>query len=231
MQIDTGKNVFIFLGEAGSGKSEIAINWALSLAYAGNAVRFFDMDQTKPMFRSRDTAPLLRAQGVTMSDCSQFLDAPVIPDAVFENLSNPEAIAILDIGGNATGARCIGQFAEAWGKTVEAYLVMNSYRPFSGNQLDLVRTADEILTVSRLERIRVISNPNLGEQTTLEDVVEGHTQLERLLAGTPLQIDFLVVDQRLEAKVRQSLPAVPIFAISRYIKAPWEAKKNFSRED
>jgi hypothetical protein len=222
MKLDT--NVFVFLGEAGSGKSEIAVNWALAMSLAGKAVRFFDMDQTKPMFRSRETFPMLRAKGISINDYSQFMDAPVIPAAVFDTLCHYEGISILDIGGNAAGARCIGQFSEAWGKSVAAYLVMNSYRPFSASQNDLVRTVDEILAVSHLKQIRVISNPNLGEQTTPEDVVAGHRQLEELLAGTPLDIEFLVADRRLMQEVCQSFPTVPVFGISRFLAGSWEIK-------
>ena len=53
--LQKGKKNFVFIGEAGSGKSEIAINFAVNLArIADRPVHFFDMDQTKPLFRSRD---------------------------------------------------------------------------------------------------------------------------------------------------------------------------------
>ena len=58
----TGKN-FVFLGEAGSGKSEIAINLAFDLARKCNRkIHFFDMDMTKPLFRSRDLSEELKEQ-------------------------------------------------------------------------------------------------------------------------------------------------------------------------
>ena len=51
---------FVFFGEAGCGKSEIAVNLALALAAKGDRpVRFFDLDMTKPLFRSRDVAETL----------------------------------------------------------------------------------------------------------------------------------------------------------------------------
>lgn len=52
--IGKAKNI-VFIGEAGSGKTETAVNLALRLAREdGRAVHFFDMDQTKPLFRARD---------------------------------------------------------------------------------------------------------------------------------------------------------------------------------
>ena len=54
----------VFLGEAGCGKSELAVHLALSLAGKGREVHFFDLDQTKPLMRSRDAAALLEAYGI-----------------------------------------------------------------------------------------------------------------------------------------------------------------------
>lgn len=51
----TSSSNVVFLGEAGSGKSEIALNFAQALAeLGGKPVHFFDLDMTKPLFRSRD---------------------------------------------------------------------------------------------------------------------------------------------------------------------------------
>ncbi|NLA87780.1 MAG: hypothetical protein GX847_10990, partial [Clostridiales bacterium] len=47
-----GKKTVIFLGESGSGKSEISINFAMRLrGETDRIIHFFDMDQTKPLFR------------------------------------------------------------------------------------------------------------------------------------------------------------------------------------
>ena len=49
------KKNFVFIGEAGSGKSEIILNVAAKLAReTGKKVDMFDLDQTKPLYRSRD---------------------------------------------------------------------------------------------------------------------------------------------------------------------------------
>ncbi|MEG1753002.1 MAG: hypothetical protein RR234_03735, partial [Christensenella sp.] len=54
-QITKGKKNFVFIGEAGSGKSEIAVNFAQALCQQRDReVHFFDLDMTKPLFRTRD---------------------------------------------------------------------------------------------------------------------------------------------------------------------------------
>ena len=62
------KKNFIFLGEAGSGKSEIAVNFAMEFARGGvKNIHFFDLDQTKPLFRSRDICGKLEDAGIPMA--------------------------------------------------------------------------------------------------------------------------------------------------------------------
>lgn len=229
--IGLGKRVFIFLGEAGSGKSEIAVNLALGLADIGKKVRFFDMDQTKPLFRSREAAALLRKNGVVIDDCSQILDAPIIPAGVFNKICEPDSFIILDVGGNATGARNLGQFAEAWNKKVAAYLVINVYRPFSSNPQDMLETIDSIVSAARLERAGVISNPNFGEETTTDDVLAGHKQLEATLRGTTYRVDFLAVPKRLKMETRKLLSGVSLIGIDRHIRACWEEVREGRKED
>lgn len=213
--------VLLLLGEAGAGKSEIAVNLALQLAATGQAVRFFDMDQTKPLFRSRTVAATLRQANVWVDEAEQFLDAPVIPAAVSERIHDSRFFTIIDIGGNATGARCIGQFAKAWPETVAAYLVMNPFRPFSDCKRNIERTVEEIIAATRLEKFAVFSNPNFGERTRLQDVLDGQRRLATLLSEIPYCIEFLAAPDLLAQQVQHEFPELPVLGVVRHITAPW----------
>lgn len=70
----------VFLGEAGCGKSELAVHLALSLAGKGREVHFFDLDQTKPLMRSRDAQELLEG--------AAWAPLPLIP--ITTHISVPE---------------------------------------------------------------------------------------------------------------------------------------------
>lgn len=51
----------VMIGESGSGKTELALRICCQLRDHSDAtVYMLDMDQTKPMFRSRDVADFLR---------------------------------------------------------------------------------------------------------------------------------------------------------------------------
>ena len=75
---DPAQRVTVFLGEAGCGKSELAVQWALTAAERGRDVHFFDLDQTKPLLRSRDAAALLEGAGVTVHFEQQCV-TPMVP--------------------------------------------------------------------------------------------------------------------------------------------------------
>ena len=55
---------FVLLGEAGCGKTELAVNLAVRLLPFGRPVHLFDLDMTKPLFRTRELAETLVRSGV-----------------------------------------------------------------------------------------------------------------------------------------------------------------------
>jgi len=220
-ELAKGKSIFVFLGESGSGKSEIAVNWALQLAEQGKKVRFFDMDQTKPIFRSREVKAMLRHKGIWMDEYKQLLDAPTVPDAVFDRIQDPGSYAVLDVGGNAIGARSIGQFAAAWGDAMAAFMVINCYRPWSGQQQAMLQTIGEVAAAARVKAFSIISNPNFGAETSVPDILTGHTQVEELLVSTPYAVSFLTVQEQFRSEIREQIPDVDILGINRYMKTPW----------
>ncbi|MGM9546112.1 MAG: hypothetical protein ACI3VI_05995, partial [Vescimonas sp.] len=93
----------VFLGEAGCGKSELAVHLALELAAKGREVHFFDLDQTKPLMRSRDAEALLTGAGVTVHFERQCADAPTQVGGLVPLLLDARKAVILDVGGNDTG--------------------------------------------------------------------------------------------------------------------------------
>lgn len=172
--IGKAKNI-VFIGEAGSGKTESAVNLALHLAAQGERkVHFFDMDQTKPLFRARDCEPELVKQGVTFHFQAQYLDAPTVASGVIETLRDGDSTVLLDVGGGSHGSHMIGQFSQLLrgGEALVLYIV-NPYRPWSGSREDIDVTMRRVLGAARLGEYSLVANPNLGPGTTAADVMEG----------------------------------------------------------
>mgnify|MGYP001030464151 CR=1 FL=1 len=216
---DSVKN-FIFLGEAGCGKSELAINFAYSLKKAGRNVHLFDLDQTKPLFRSRDQKDTILRDGIQFHYEEQYYDAPTLVSGVAEYLNNAASCCVLDVGGNDTGSRVIGGFAALVnsGRTV-GYFVVNPYRPWSKSQEAMLETMQSVLTASQLASVRVICNPNYGYTTTAQAALDGVKKTVELLDGR-FPIDFVSIQGSIAEEAARNSP-YPIFPLRLFLQYPW----------
>ncbi len=215
---------FVFIGEAGSGKSEIAINFAKHLVdLKEKPVHFFDMDMTKPLFRSRDVQSEIENMGIVFHHQEQFFDAPTLVGGVNRLLKDENCYVVMDVGGNDIGARALGGFAAKvnQGDTV-VYYVLNAYRPWSGNVNHIDGTLSSILKIShiKLDKIRMISNPNNGISTTAQEVLEGNLKMNEMV-GPLMDIEFTCVRDTLYDEVKGKI-AGPLLPIHLYLTYPWD---------
>ncbi len=218
-----GKKNFIFVGEAGSGKSEIAINFACCLKEsAGKEVHFFDMDMTKPLYRSRDISHEMEKMGITVHYEEQFADAPTAVGGVRTCLRDQDKYVVMDVGGDYIGARLIGAYAPGLNaENTMVYYVLNAFRPWSDHIEHIDRTLGEILGVShiRLEQVHMLSNPNTGAGTTEQEFLEGNQRMTEILAPYK-PVDFACVREELYPEVRGK-SKVPVFPVRLYLTYDW----------
>lgn len=214
-QLVKEKTNFIFIGEAGSGKSEIAINFAKYLSDLNKKeCHLFDMDMTKTLFRSRDLYIEIEKMGIKFHYEEQFMDAPTLVGGVNRFLRDDNCYAVMDVGGDYIGARSIGGFAPQLNKeNTIVYYVLNAYRPWSCSMENIDKTLGEILGVSHihLNQLRFISNPNLGQTTTVSDVMEGYQRMLEIVSSY-VKFDFMCVKEELyeEVKKQADMPVMPI---------------------
>ena len=220
--IGLGKRAFVLIGESGSGKSEIALNWAVALAASGLRVRFFDMDQTKPIFRSRERAAFLERRGIAVEIPRQLLDAPTVPNAVFDKVRESDFVSILDVGGNVNGARVIAQFRDAWEDRAVPFAVVNWFRTFHDTAGALAGAAETIASAAAFRDFTVISNPNFGEPTSIEETIEGHEKTAAALNGTGRRAALLATRPGYVEALSREFPDTEVMGIRRYLRAPWE---------
>ena len=71
------KRLTLFAGHYGSGKTNIAVNYALALAAEGKKVCIADLDIVNPYFRTADSTRQLREAGVELV-ASQFVNSNAI---------------------------------------------------------------------------------------------------------------------------------------------------------
>ncbi len=206
------KKNFVFIGEAGSGKSEIVLNIANKLAQeTGRPVDLFDLDQTKPLYRSRDMKEDFAERGVTIHYQDQYLDAPVMVGGVRVSLVS-DNYTLLDIGGGHQAAKFAGAYSDLLSKddAVPVYII-NPYRPWTKSVDAIDGTMSHILGSMRLDHIYILANPNLGYATTVDEFTEGLEKTDTLLEGfTTVNSACVRRDIYEEAKARTDKTLVPI---------------------
>lgn len=221
--LQKGKKNFVFIGEAGSGKSEIAINFAVNLArIADRPVHFFDMDQTKPLFRSRDVKEKIEAEKVIVHYEDQFFDAPTAVGGVRERLSDDGSIVIVDVGGDHTGSRLIGAFSDCLNRpNTQNFFVINAYRPWSKDLVSIDGTMARVLGMAHidLKNVSIMSNPNVGLTTTAEEAAAGNEKV-RDMVGEYFSVDYICAMEALCPEIREKT-GLPLIPLKLYLTYEW----------
>ena len=211
---------FVLIGEAGSGKTEIAANLALRLAEDMPVpVCLIDMDQTKCMFRARDFSSLLEKGHVHMAVNPELWDSPLMPQGVTSLLKDDSICCVFDAGGNAVGAAMLGQFAGLMAeKNTSYYYVINPCRAFSGTVGEIRESLDAIMVSARVPagRLEVIANPYMGGYTTAELIAGYYRRLEQNLAKLDLSIKCLAVSKTFSSRVRKQIN-VPMLELDTFV--------------
>ena len=202
------KRLTLFAGHYGSGKTNIAVNYALHLAREGKKVCIADLDIVNPYFRTKDSARELEAAGVTLISpqyANTNVDLPALPPESYRLVQDKTAYGIMDIGGDDRGAYALGRFTP-FIKEENDYrmaFVANCYRP-------LTRTAEDALTIMReieqacgLSFTCIVNNSNLGPETTAETVLDSAAFIEELqtLSGLPLWL--YTAEEKVAAQLKE----------------------------
>ena len=125
--------IVAIVGNYGSGKTEVAINLAVSRKRAGLDVRIADLDLVNPYFRTREAQKALEAIGIkVILPPREFLhaDLPILSPAIGGMIRQPDGLTLLDVGGDDAGATVLGALGDAFaGIDVRMLQVVNPLRP------------------------------------------------------------------------------------------------------
>jgi len=217
--------VEVYTGHFGSGKTEIVLNRAVELAAAGETVHVVDLDIVKPYFRSREVRSFLQELGINLVMPQGELsdaDLPVVAPQVLGTLTSAAGRILFDVGGDPMGATALGSFAAMLRRRgYRMFFVLNPYRPFTRDVPTVRRMLEDIEAASRLEVSGLVSNPNLGRETTLADLRAGYPLVQEIAAALGLPILLTAVTERFASDLAGDLTP-PVQKVTNYLLPPWE---------
>jgi len=196
------KRLTLFAGHYGSGKTNLALNWAYALRSQGLRVTVADLDIVNPYFRTKDAAAALAAAGIGLISseyANTNLDVPAMPREIYALVEGRESYGVLDIGGDDRGALALGRYVPAIRaeNDYEMLFVVNRARPLTRTAEDAVAVLREIEAACGLAFTGIVNNTNLGAETTPEDVLGSLRYADELSACTGLPIKMTSVEKRL----------------------------------
>lgn len=204
------KRLTLFAGHYGSGKTNIAVNYAIHLKDSGLPVVIADLDIVNPYFRTKDSENELKEKGIELL-CSPYagsnLDIPSLPQEMYRAVQDKNTYAVMDIGGDDAGAVALGRFAPFISEedNYEMIFVVNFYRPLTRTAAEAFEIMREVEAVSHLKFTAIANNSNLGEDTTAEDILSTVSETEKLSEMSALPIVMTTAKQELAIALKEKI--------------------------
>ena len=226
------KRVTLFAGHYGSGKTNIAVNYAFHLASLGKKVCIADLDIVNPYFRTKDSQQELERAGVELISpqfANSNVDLPALPAEAYRLVEDKSVYGIMDIGGDDRGAYALGRYTPFLKKedNYRMVFVANCYRPLTRTPEEAMEVMREIESACGLAFTDIVNNSNLCGETTAKTVLDSLAYVEKLqqLSGLPLWMH--TAEESVAKELEGTIPEVfPMQLQKKYFDLPTNEPKN-----
>ncbi len=215
------KRVVVITGHYGSGKTNFAVNLALSFLEQGKKdICLVDLDIVNPYFRSADFKHMLLSKNIEViapMHANTSLDTPSIPKEVKGTILSDKT-TIIDLGGDDVGATALGRYKADIDKVGGCDLIylFSKYRPFTREVDETITHIREIERATRQPITYLINSSNLGKGTTKQDIentIEFAKQLSEK-TGIPLLANLAI--ETVSDDMRD------VYPVKLFVNKPWE---------
>jgi tRNA uridine 5-carbamoylmethylation protein Kti12 len=218
------KKLNIFTGHFGSGKTEIAVNFAINLAAIGKQTALVDMDIVNPFFRSSDVKSIMEDMNIKVISpifANTNVDVPALPaeiNAVFEDES---LHSVLDVGGDDVGAKVLGRYKDYIVKRdYDLYFVVNTRRPFTRDCESISGIINEIESASGLKVTKLVDNTNVLEDTDAQVLINSNKIISEVSKRNNIDIAFYSGFDSKLSELKESFN-LGYFKMEKNIYLPW----------
>ena len=194
-EVRTMKKMYVMIGNYGSGKTELALNFAFKAAEAGRRTELLDLDMVNTYFRLTEPGRMTRMKEIR-------LVSPNFANSGIETLSLPAEVAsafamdwdtvVFDVGGDAVGSTALGRYHEDFlalePGELEVLNVINTRRPLAGTVERIIRLQEEMQIHSRLKITGMVNNTNLAGMTGPAELRHGYEMIRQVseITGVPV---------------------------------------------
>ena len=209
------KRVTLFAGHYGSGKTNIAVNYALYLKSIGKEVIIADMDIVNPYFRTKDSMEVLEKAGIELISpqfANSNVDLPALPQELYKTVQDRSKYSVLDIGGDDRGAYALGRYTPyiLEENDYEFVFVANFYRPLTTTPQEALEVMREVEIAAGIKFTAIVNNSNVGNETTADDVLTTVEKAEELsrISGLPVIMTTVETNvcEQLNSKIDNVFP-------------------------
>lgn len=215
--------LYVILGAFGSGKTEISLNLALALKAQGRQTALADLDLVNPYFRSREQDSMLEQAGIRLiapEGALRHADLPSIPPALWQLVFDQQVSGVLDVGGDRTGARILGGYAEDIAKQNPAVWYVFNQSRYDNADLDAALASfAQVQAHAGLTITGVLHNTHLIADTTAQTVLSGAQAARRFAEALHLPL----ICHAARKDLQPQLPGLaPFFPLTLFMNRPWE---------
>lgn len=207
------KRVTLFAGHYGSGKTNIAVNYALWLKNQGKDVIIADMDIVNPYFRTKDSIDVLQNNGIELISpefANSNVDLPALPQEMYRVVQDRSKYAVLDIGGDDRGAYALGRYTPSIleENDYEMVFVANFYRPLTTTPEEALEVMQEVSLAAGIKFTAIVNNSNVGWETTADDILATNDKAIELSKLSGLPILFTTAEKQIAPLLSEKLENV-----------------------
>ena len=228
------KKMYVLIGNYGSGKTELALNFAIRAAADGDRTELLDLDMVNTYFRLTEPGRLMRMKDIRVV-------SPNFTNSSVETLSLPAEVqsafamdwdtVVFDVGGDAVGSTALGRYHQDFEALepgdLQVLNVVNIRRPLSGTVEKIIRLQEEMEAHSRLKITGMINNTNLAHMTTPEELRDGYEMIRQVSEKSGIPVLYTsgkkaLLDQFLSEGHDPRYIGTP-FPIDTYMARDWES--------
>lgn len=186
----------MLIGNFGSGKTELALNFAFNAAEQGRT-ELIDLDMVNTYFRLSERRKIIEESKIRLVSpnyVSTNVETLSLPAEVYSAFHMDWDTVVFDAGGDSVGATALGRFFNDFNALepgqLEVYNVVNIRRPMSSTANKIIDLMNDLMMNSRLQVTGIINNTNLAQETGPDELRDGYEILREVSDRTGIPVAY-----------------------------------------